>query len=173
MLTRLPPQLVLDGLVEVSETGLTGVPGYEDKIMWQGIPVSATTAFHPEALTVEEITRTEDLAARETMLRRFTYERFITKAGPEVLDEDMDRGGERRLLRVTFPNTRLRNTRHFRSMNRWEPPDSAIVCLSVQCPSTGALYIMRVPPEMQTCGQAAAWIAGFDSPDEYRPEVET
>jgi hypothetical protein len=171
--TRLPPHLVVDGGIDVAGSSLTEAAGYEEKLLWDGVAVNPTIAFHPETMTALDILNTEDQSVREIMLQRFTYERFITKAGPEVLDEDMDRGGERRLLRIAFPNMRLQNMRRFRSMNRWEPPDSAIVCLSVQCPSTGALYIMRVPPEMQTCRQAAAWIAGFDDPDEYRPLQET
>jgi hypothetical protein len=30
-----------------------------------------------------------------------------------------------------------------------------------------------VPPAMRTCHQAAAWIAGFDNPNDYRPILET
>jgi hypothetical protein len=35
------------------------------------------------------------------------------------------------------------------------------------------IYALRVPPTMRSCRQAAAWMAGFDDPDDYRPLVET
>lgn len=47
------------------------------------------------------------------------------------------------------------------------------VCVSVQCPSTGRRYLIRVPPNTRTCHQAAAWIAGFDDPRKYNPIIET
>jgi hypothetical protein len=43
----------------------------------------------------------------------------------------------------------------------------------VACPSTGRRYALRVPPTMRSCRQAAAWTAGFDNPDLYRPLIET
>lgn len=89
------------------------------------------------------------------LLERFGYDRFILQANVEVVDTDRDPGGERRLLRVSLEG------------------DEDLVCVSVFCPSTGDRYIIRVPPNMQTCHQAVAWIAGFDDPNEYQPLVET
>jgi hypothetical protein len=48
-----------------------------------------------------------------------------------------------------------------------------MVYLSVRDPSTGRGYLLRVPPTMETCHQAAAWTAGFDDPADYRPVAET
>ena len=53
------------------------------------------------------------------------------------------------------------------------PQDEDLVVLSVSCHSTGRKYVIRVPPRTQTCHQAAAWIAGFDNPDDYKPTLET
>jgi hypothetical protein len=83
------------------------------------------------------------------------YDAFLSEAAAQVLDQDVDPGGERRLLKVPLPR------------------DEDLVCLAVYCPSTGRQYILRVPPTTRTCRHAAAWIAGFDDPDEYRPLVET
>jgi hypothetical protein len=30
-----------------------------------------------------------------------------------------------------------------------------------------------VPLNVPTCRHAAAWLAGFENPDQYRPELET
>ena len=72
-----------------------------------------------------------------------------------MLDEDEDSGGKRKLLAISIPN------------------DEDLVVLSVSCPSTGRKYVLRVPPRTRTCHQAAAWIAGFDNPDDYHPVYET
>ncbi len=48
-----------------------------------------------------------------------------------------------------------------------------LVEMSCFCPSTGRQYMIRVPPNTATCRQAAAWIAGFDDPDDYHPVLET
>ena len=52
-------------------------------------------------------------------------------------------------------------------------PGEDIVCVQVKCPSTAKDYLLRVPPEMQTCQEAVAWTAGFRNPNSYRPLVET
>jgi hypothetical protein len=83
------------------------------------------------------------------------YERFLEAVQPEVLDRDTDPGGPRSLLRVALQN------------------DEPLVCLAVRCPSTARQYILRVPPAMESCHQAAAWIAGFDDPRLYAPVIET
>jgi hypothetical protein len=92
---------------------------------------------------------------RRVMLERMGYEAFLADAEAEVLDQDRDPGGDRRLLRVTLTG------------------DEDLVCVSVICPSTGRQYLIRVPPAITTCRAAVAWIAGFDNPDDYRPLVET
>ncbi len=33
--------------------------------------------------------------------------------------------------------------------------------------------MLRVPPKMRRCREAAAWIAGFDDADDYRLIAET
>jgi hypothetical protein len=53
------------------------------------------------------------------------------------------------------------------------PDDEPLVCLSVRDPSTGRQYLLRVPPTIGRCDEAAAWIAGFDNPDDYHPIAET
>jgi hypothetical protein len=82
-------------------------------------------------------------------------ERFLREAEAQVLDIDTDPGGERRLIRVPMPG------------------DEDLVCVLVHCPSTQHRYILRVPPTLQSCRAAAAWIAGFDNPDDYCPTLET
>ena len=48
--------------------------------------------------------------------------------------------------------------------------DEAVVGVEVRCPSTGEVYVLRVPPNVRTCNQALAWT--FNVPS-YGPLKET
>lgn len=106
-------------------------------------------------MKVDEVLTERNAERRRVLLDRYGYGRFITDARAEPLSADTDPGGPRQLLRVDLPG------------------DEPLVALSCFCPSTGRQYMIRVPPATRTCHQAAAWIAGFDNPDDYRPDLET
>ena len=116
---------------------------------------TGASSFQPETITVDEILAERNVERRRALLNLMGYDAFLSRADAEVLHRDEDPGGERRLLRVRQPN------------------DEDLVCLAVYCPSTARQYILRVPPSTRTCRQAAAWIAGFDHADDFRPIAET
>jgi hypothetical protein len=89
------------------------------------------------------------------MIERMGIGRFLEEANPDIVDIDEDAGGIRALLRVNLHQ------------------DEPLVCLQVQDPSTGRQYLLRVPPTITSCHAAAAWVAGFDNPDDYHPVLET
>jgi len=156
-ITSLPRDLEVTSWLDVGGSGIGRLPqalAYV-ALRWRGVMVSARVAFRPETLTVEEILGETNAEVRRVMLERVGFEWFFRNARAEVLDQDRDPGGERRLLRMPLPG------------------DEPLVCLSVTCPSTGRRYALRVPPKMRSCRQAAAWMAGFDDPDDYRPLIET
>jgi len=124
-------------------------------IRWRGVPIDARIAFRPETLDAREILAEPNAERRRVMMERFGLDRFMRDAKAQVLDQDRDAGGPRRLLRIELPG------------------DEPLVCVSVVCPSTRRQYMLRVPPSIETCRQAVAWTAGFDNPDDYRPTVET
>lgn len=158
-LTRLPDDLIVAGGIDIAGTGITSLPPSLKKtqLFWRGVSVTPRIAFSPQSLSVTEILDERNTELRRVMLERFPggFERFMTRANAKTIDADTDPGGDRKLLRVAMPR------------------DEDLVCLQVHCPSTGALYILRVPPSMATCRQAAAWVAGFDNPDDYQPVIET
>ncbi len=47
-----------------------------------------------------------------------------------------------------------------------------VAALKVHCPSTGNSHYLRIPPWMESCGEAVAWVAGLPS-DQYGSVVET
>ena len=144
--------------VDVANTGLRKMPWHWSQcvILWNGVAVNEKIAFRPEEIQGEEILREWNSERRRVMLERVGWERFCAEVQPKVIHRDRDPGGERTLLEILFDNAS-------------EPA----VVLSVQCPSTGRKYFIRVPPTRRTCHAAAAWIAGFENEEQYEPEIET
>lgn len=156
-ITELPVDLHITGWLDLANTSIRTLPpsaaGF--KLRWHGVSVPGRLILHPETLTSSEILAEENTERRRAMIERLGMNAFLEKANPEVLDCDEDPGGQRWLLKVNLKQ------------------DEPLLCLQVQDPSTGREYLIRVPPTMRTCHQAAAWIAGFDNPKDYHPLVET
>jgi len=159
-LRELPDGLRITGWIDVAQSGLAETKKLPDSLRgvglrWQGVRVEERIIFQPETITLKEILREENAERRRVLLDRFGMQRFMKESRAEVLDTDADPGGPRQLLRVELMD------------------DEPLVTLSCFCPSTKRQYFLRVPPDMETCHQAAAWIAGFDDPSQYRPMLET
>jgi hypothetical protein len=156
-ITALPPDLVVTAWIDIGGSGLTSLPPSLEgiAIRWRNVPVDERIAFRPETLNVHEILAETNAERRRVMMERFGLDRFMSEADAQVLNEDHDAGGQRRLLRIELPG------------------DEPLVCVSVICPSTLRQFMLRVPPTMTTCRQAVAWTAGFDDPNDYRPGIET
>lgn len=153
----LPDGLTVSSWVDVAGTGITSLPRSPDdvRLRWRGVRVDARIAFLLETITAQEVPAGPNAERRRVMVERTGYERFFAGAKARVLDADDDPGGERRLLKVAMDG------------------DEDLVCLQVSCPSTGRRYVIRVPPGTRTCHAAAAWVAGFDDPDDYHPLADT
>jgi len=154
---RLPPKLKISEWIDIAGTGITSLPPHMDQVgvRWRGVPVDRRIVFHPETITSNDILQERNAEVRRVMLERVGFERFMELANAEILDADLDKGGERKLLRVAMQG------------------DEAIVCVSFKCPSTGRRYVLRVPPATHTARAAVAWIAGFDNPNDYKPTLES
>jgi hypothetical protein len=154
LIESLPQGLQISSWLDVADTGITSLENPRTPLRWRGVMIDERIAFHPETITGREILETENTELRRVKLERMGYERFIEEIDAQILDRDRDAGGERKLLRVPFPG------------------DEDFVAVWVICPSTARNYVLRVPPATKTCHQAAAWLAGFDNPDDYAPLVE-
>ena len=154
---ELPGSLRVSSWIDVADTGIMELPPSLESVglRWRGVRIDRRIAFRPETITAEEVLNEPNAELRRVKLARIGFEQFLEKANPEILDSDMDAGGKRTLFRVELKD------------------DEPLVCVSVICPSTGRRYLLRVPPDTNTCRQAVAWTAGFDNPDDYRPRVET
>lgn len=156
-LTALPEDLRVNGPIDVAGSGLTGLPKRLEsqvQLLWRGMAVRPAVVFHPETLPPAEILGEPNTELRRIMLERVGLDVVLSKSGATVLNEDTDPGGPRRLLEI-----KVGLHRH--------------LYLHCRCPSTGRQYLLRVPPHIGDCRSAAAWLAGFDNPNEYRPVQET
>ena len=156
-LREIPEGVSVSSWVDIGGTGITRLPTSMQgaSLRWRSVRVDERIAFHPEQLTAKEALAEKNAEIRRVMIERMGYLRFAEEAGAKVLDEDEDGGGKRQLLIIDLQE------------------DEPLVGLSCSCPSTGRQYFLRVPPKMQTCHQAAAWMAGYDDPSRYRPHIET
>ena len=156
-LRTLPDGLRITSWLDIAESGVTKLPQslQNCNLRWKNVPIEHRVAFAPETIEAAEVLAARNAEVRRVMLERMGTEKFLVEAQAKVLDSDQDRGGARRLLRVDLSN------------------DEPLVCLAVQCPSTSHQYMLRVPPTTRSCRAAAAWLAGFDNPDDYQPIMET
>jgi hypothetical protein len=153
-ITTLPKGLLVTNWIEIAGSGITSLPGGHGFLLrWRGVHVSDRQAF-AASLSGQEILRTDNVEIRRVLIERIGYELFLQQVGGVIRDRDTDAGGERQLICIAFED------------------DEPLLLLKVICPSTGHLHVLRVPPYMDTCHQSAAWIAGFDNPDDYYPAIE-
>jgi hypothetical protein len=156
-LATLPAGLTVTSWVDLAGSAIRTLPPGLNNIglRWRGMPVSHQIVFEPQSLKADQILLERNAELRRVMMERFGYDRLFEVAEATVLDRDSDAGGERRLLRLPIEG------------------DEDLVCVAVQCPSTGHRFVLRVPPSMTTCRQAVAWTAGYDNPNDYAPVQET
>jgi hypothetical protein len=154
-ITTLPIGLHVTHSIEIAGSGIRSLPaGHGFSLRWRGVHVDDRIAFAAESLTGQEILRTDNVEIRRIAIDRLGYETFLEQVGGLIRDRDTDAGGDRQLICIAFED------------------DEPLMLLKVICPSTGHLHVLRVPPYMDTCHQSAAWIAGFDNPDDYHPAIE-
>ena len=157
-LKRLPKDLCCRSAIEISGTEIEKVEQEQMRSLqfqFQGVPVPAHAFFEPEKITIEEILGSRNAEVRRMMLQQMGVERFVSQTKQWVVDQDSDPGGKRLLIRFK---------------GRFGTFDRYLLC---SCPSTVRVYLMQVPDSVQTCRAAAAWLAGFDNPDDYQPLIET
>jgi hypothetical protein len=119
-----------------------------------------------QSITIADILNEQNAQKRSVFLELMGIQRFMREANPVIVHQDVEVSGNvRQLLRVDLPTAK--------GLFNADVQEEPIVMLSVTCPSTAHHYMLRVPPHMQTCHQSAAWIAGFDDPQLYKPVLET
>ncbi len=156
-LHQIPEGLRVSGWIDIGGSRISSLPSSLStaSLRWRSVPVSHQIAFEPEKITSRQVLAEKNAELRRVMIERMGYLRFSEEVGAQELDHDTDAGGKRQLLRIDIDG------------------DEPLVGLACRCPSTHRQYFLRVPPQMKTCHQAAAWMAGFDDPALYQPVIET
>lgn len=137
-----------------------------------GVRVDRRVIEEPETLTAKEVLTHPNAEVRRVMIELLGLERLLERArtesglGVRVIHEDLDQLGQpRRLLRLPLRGDE--DLAMVEVVNSTEEPDL------VGGKAHWKTYVLRVPPETVTCGQAVAWTFGFDSEREYAPAVES
>lgn len=159
--TRLPNMKNVKGSVDLADCGVEDLTDEELEglqVRWRGVPIEARYLFRPKKIRPEEVFGQRNAEVRRVMLERMGTQRLMQMTSSRVVDSDQDAGGLRRLIYFRISQAWGREEYHF---------------LNCFCPSTGREYLLQVPMTVVTCHAAAAWLAGFDEPDDYQPIVET
>ena len=115
------------------------------------VPMWVNNLLISGALKAEHILKIGNAAVRRLCLEQLGYARFLSQMKHEIIDK----GDEQELVKIN-----------------WIKQEEPICLVKVQCPSTGAFYTLRVPPNMKTVKEAVAWTFGLDQ-KVYNPESET
>lgn len=152
-LRRLPVKFVSRGIIDIAGTELEGVTEEQMgrlRFRHRSVPIPAYALFDPERLSVHDVLNQTNAEVRRMMLERMGVSSFEKQMGRLVIDRDTDAGGSRSLIRF-----------------------SGRAYLLCRCPSTARAYLLGVPSTVSSCRAAAAWLAGFDNPQDYSPLIET
>jgi hypothetical protein len=115
---------------------------------WHGVRVAAHVIDHPEKITLAEIQREPNTEIQRILLEHFGWGRYLEETAAQLRDMDVDPSG-RGTMRGLYQLT----------LNR--RPAQVLVCC---CDSTGKTFHLEVPPEVETCRQAAQWLANEPEP---------
>jgi hypothetical protein len=103
----------------------------------------------PEQWDGLEVLRIPNTQLRSSFLNKMGYQRLLEKVEHEVVDNDDD--GSQLLAIAGVPGGYA-----------GAGIDKTMKLLRVVCPSTQATYVLRVPPEAQSCQEARHWTLGLD-----------
>ena len=159
-LQHLPDDMKVNSSIDIADSGLQDLPDNlvrQVKIRWRGVTVDPDLIFRPEKLRPEQILGQHNSELRRVLIERVGVDKVLAKANAKILACDADPGGPRTLVSLRLPGQSREN----------------MVYLVCRCPSSARQYMLRVPPNIISCHEAAAWIAGFENPDEYNPYQET
>jgi hypothetical protein len=119
---------------------------------WHGVRVPERVILDPDRLTREDFLKESNVEVRRVIQERMGS-RFVSELSGVVIDC----GPRGTLYEVRLPA---------------DDPERVARYVQVQDASTSRLYILRVPPTVQTAAEAAAWSFQV-SVEDYHPAQET
>ncbi len=115
------------------------------------IPAGIFKLIESDRLTSQDILKIDNSEVRRIALEHLGYARFLSQVDHQVIE----RVGDQELVRID-----------------WHKNEEPIFLVKVKCPSTGAFYTLRVPPDAKSIQEAIAWTFWL-KPQAYKPEKET
>lgn len=104
-----------------------------------GVMVDEQIVMHPETQTIDQIQNEENEEIKRIRIERFGWEKYLNGINATLVDENQnDIEGTKEFL---FTGDGI----------------TALLCI---CPSTGKEFVLEVPPETKTCGDAQFWLSG-------------
>jgi hypothetical protein len=150
-----PSLWVVGGRLDRANGPAVEWPTGERYWFWRGVEVPNWFIEQPGRITLELIRSERNVELRRCMIERFGQERFLRETGAELVAEDAHGKLWRSELADERPYTLLE-----------------VKNGTLESDGTRRLYFLRVPPEMRTPRQAAAWTYGL-SPAQYEVAVRT
>lgn len=108
---------------------------------WKGIMVPEHIIEQPETITAKGILNENNTEIRRAMVDIIGIEKFILDSNSKAIDEQ----GEYQLLRVPYLD------------------GGEMIALKMRCPTTAAIYVHTVHPNVTNVEQALAWKRGEDN----------
>jgi len=110
---------------------------------WHGVRVSQQVIEAPETLTIDDIHREKNSEIKRVMIERYGWDRLMETEGAELIAADTEPVGAPGL----------------RGLFRLRDGQQVLVC---SCASSGHTFYLEVPPEVESCQQAAVWLANAE-----------
>ena len=110
---------------------------------WHGALVSQRLIEKPQTITLDDIFGEKNIEVRRVMIERFGWDRFLEARKADLIAMDTEPIGPPGL----------------RGLFRSHDGQRVLICC---CASSGDSYYLEVPPEIETCQQAANWLANTD-----------
>ena len=134
---------------------LTGecIASYKEMCFIQGVAVTKELFnAEPKDMDAKEVLAIENLQVRSSLMKKMGIENMLKQLDAVLIDEDKEQGYSlHEIDRESLMTAAERNG------SNWNRGDAKIRYLKVKCPTSGAYYTLRVPPDTPTCEQARQW----------------
>ena len=113
---------------------------------WHGVLVDKEVIEHPEQITLEHITKENNAEKQRVLLERYGWDRYLDDTHAVLRDCDTEPSGAAGL----------------RGLYQCIIQHRAVQILACCCASTGKTFHLEVPPNIDNCRQAVAWLANTE-----------
>jgi len=137
------------------------IENYEEKYYMSGVLVTKEMYDRkPEEWACKEILALDNAQFRTSLMAKVGTERFLKECEATSVHKD----GDYELFEIPITPAKTSN---------WRGADKVLHLLKVKCPSTGAEYVLKVPPDTTTCEQARRWTLGIRQDENVQFVSET